>query len=102
MHCNHHAVLGYERERHLLERTGLDVEVLNSGCCGLAVWFGFDADHYVVARQCAERVLLPAVRAAAPDSLIIADGFSCREQIAQSSSRHARHLAEVLRPRPAI
>jgi hypothetical protein len=60
--------------------------------------FGFEKQKYEVSIACAERVLLPAVRAAAPDTLLIADGFSCREQIAQCTGRTALHLAEVLKP----
>ena len=59
--------------------------------------FGFEADHYDVSMQVGELVLLPAVRRAAPDTLIVADGFSCREQIAQGTAKRALHLAEALR-----
>src|SRR5205823_4090360 len=75
---------------------GLDVTVLDAGCCGMAGSFGFEKDHYDVSIKCGERVLLPAMRAAARDTLIIADGFSCREQIAQMTDRQALHLAQVI------
>jgi Fe-S oxidoreductase len=68
----------------------------DSGCCGMAGSFGFEAQKYAVAQACGERVLLPAVRRTAPGSLVIADGYSCREQIAQSTGREALHLAQVL------
>ncbi|HXO20067.1 MAG TPA: FAD-linked oxidase C-terminal domain-containing protein, partial [Thermoanaerobaculia bacterium] len=96
-HCHQQAVLRMDDERAVLGRLGLDFEVLDSGCCGMAGAFGFERRHYDVAQQIGERVLLPAVRQAAPETLILADGFSCREQIAQSTGRQALHLAEVLR-----
>jgi FAD/FMN-containing dehydrogenase/Fe-S oxidoreductase len=94
-HCHHHAVMGFEADRKLLERTGLDVQVLDSGCCGMAGAFGFEDGHYDVSIAIGERVLLPAVREAR-DAIVIADGFSCREQIGQGAGRRAWHLAEVL------
>jgi Fe-S oxidoreductase len=96
-HCNHHAVLKTRADKGILDRMGLDFRVLNSGCCGMAGSFGFEAEHYDVSIKCGERVLLPAVRGASPDTLIITDGFSCREQIAQCTGRDALHLAQVLR-----
>ena len=96
VHCHQHAVLGFEHESALLRRLGLDVEVLDSGCCGMAGGFGFETEHYDVSMKCAERVLLPRVREASAETLVIADGFSCREQIAQGTHRLALHLAEVL------
>ncbi|MGH8242435.1 MAG: FAD-binding and (Fe-S)-binding domain-containing protein, partial [Steroidobacteraceae bacterium] len=96
VHCHQHAVLGFEHESALLRRLGLDVEVLDSGCCGMAGGFGFETEHYEVSMKCAERVLLPRVREASAETLVIADGFSCREQIAQGAHRRALHLAEVL------
>ena len=70
--------------------------MLDSGCCGMAGSFGFEAGHYDVSVAVGERVLLPAVRQAADDTLIIADGFSCREQIAGLTGRGALHLAQVI------
>ncbi len=98
-HCHHHAIMGFDADRELLGKMGLDVDVLDSGCCGLAGNFGFEKGHYDVSEACGERVLLPAVRAAAADDVIVADGFSCRTQIQQSDAngRHAMHLAELLR-----
>jgi FAD/FMN-containing dehydrogenase/Fe-S oxidoreductase len=96
-HCHHKAIMTMKDEDAVLQRLGLDYTMLDSGCCGMAGAFGFEAgEHYEVAMKCGERVLLPAVRAAEKDSLIIADGFSCREQIAQASDRHALHLAQVI------
>lgn len=86
-----------DAERHVLQALELDTQELDSGCCGMAGSFGFEQDKYDVSIACAERVLLPAVRNAATDMLLIADGFSCREQIAQTAGREALHLAQVLR-----
>jgi len=96
-HCHHKAVLKWQEEVELLRKTGLQIDVLDSGCCGMAGAFGYEADHYGVSVACGERVLLPAVRQAAPDTLIVADGFSCREQIEQQAARHPLHFAQVLR-----
>ena len=97
-HCHHKSVIGMADERKVLEKLGLDFELLDSGCCGMAGAFGFEeGEHYDVAIKCGERVLLPSVRDAAPDTLVITDGFSCREQIAQCTERRALHLAEVIR-----
>ena len=96
-HCHQQAVLGMGAEERILRETLAEVTPVNGGCCGMAGAFGFEADHYDVSMACGERALLPAVRAAPKDTLIIADGFSCREQIAQSTDRRALSLAEVLR-----
>ncbi|HEY4020189.1 MAG TPA: FAD-binding and (Fe-S)-binding domain-containing protein [Pseudonocardiaceae bacterium] len=99
VHCHQHAVLDdWSADRDLLERAGADVDRLASGCCGLAGNFGFERGHGEVSEACAESVLLPAVRAAAPQDVILADGFSCRTQIHQldSGGREAVHLAELL------
>jgi Fe-S oxidoreductase len=96
-HCHHRSVLKLDAERRVLAKLGLDFELLDAGCCGMAGAFGFErGEHYEVSMRCGERVLLPAVRQAAPDTLIVADGFSCREQIVQATGRRALHLAEVL------
>ena len=97
-HCHHKAVFNMKAERTLLEQTGAQVTMLDSGCCGMAGPFGFERDKYAVSQTLGERVLLPAVRAAAHDTVIVTDGFSCREQIAQNTSRRAVHVAEVLAP----
>ena len=85
-----------DAEQSVLRKLELDFQTLDSGCCGMAGSFGFEKTKYDVSIACAERVLLPAVRKAAPDTLLVADGFSCREQIAQTSGREALHLAQVL------
>ncbi len=95
-HCHHKSVLKFESEQELLRRLGLDFQVLDSGCCGMAGSFGFEDGKYEISRQIGERVLLPAVRSAAPDTLIIADGFSCFQQIEQLTGRQPLHISEVL------
>jgi Fe-S oxidoreductase len=95
-HCHHKALMGMSAEEEVLKRLGLHFTLLDSGCCGMAGAFGFERDHYDVSIKVGERVLLPAVRAADRNTMIIADGFSCREQIAQTTGRRALHLAEVL------
>ncbi len=96
-HCHHKTVLKLEAEKELFERMGLDYSMPETGCCGMAGAFGFESgEHYDVAIKAGERVLLPAVRAADKDTLVVADGFSCREQIAQTTDRHALHVAQVL------
>jgi FAD/FMN-containing dehydrogenase/Fe-S oxidoreductase len=96
-HCHHRSIFGIEPEMKLLKEMGLEVEVPESGCCGMAGSFGFEpGDHYRVSMACGERALLPAVRQAENETLIIADGFSCQEQIAQTTNRRALHLAQVL------
>jgi FAD/FMN-containing dehydrogenase/Fe-S oxidoreductase len=96
-HCHHKAVIRMTAEARLLSKMGLDFEILDSGCCGMAGSFGFEADHYDVSVAVGEQVLLPAVRKADADTLLIADGFSCRQQIEQTTGRKALHIAEVLR-----
>ena len=95
-HCHHKSIFNMKAERALLQQTGAHVTMLDSGCCGMAGPFGFESDKYAVSQTLGERVLLPAVRAAAGDTLIVTDGFSCREQIAQGTRRRALHVAEVL------
>ncbi|GAA2787629.1 FAD-binding and (Fe-S)-binding domain-containing protein [Streptomyces showdoensis] len=95
-HCHQHAVLGDAADRRLRERAGLDGEPAG-GCCGLAGNFGFEPGHEEVSAACAEDQLLPALRAAPPHAVVLADGFSCRTQIAHTRpDRHARHTAEIL------
>ncbi|MFF3317493.1 FAD-binding and (Fe-S)-binding domain-containing protein [Streptomyces sp. NPDC003035] len=94
-HCHQHAVLGDAPERRLRERAGLTGD-LSGGCCGLAGNFGFEPGHYEVSVACAEDRLLPAVRAADENAVLLADGFSCRTQLDHLTGRRAHHLAEVL------
>jgi FAD/FMN-containing dehydrogenase/Fe-S oxidoreductase len=97
-HCHQKALAAMDDEAKILDATGLDCEILDSGCCGMAGAFGFEAgERYEVSIRCGERVLLPRIREAAAGTRLIADGFSCREQIAQATGRRALHLAELLR-----
>jgi Fe-S oxidoreductase len=95
-HCHHKSVMKMTDEESVLKRMGVAYEAPAPGCCGMAGSFGFEHDKYDISVAIGEMELLPAVRNASPDSLIIADGFSCREQIAQCTDRHALHLAEVI------
>ena len=96
-HCHHKATGGTAPEKTLLERIGLEVEELDAGCCGMAGGWGYETGHYEVSIACGERVLLPKVREAPPEMLIVAGGFSCRSQIEQTGTgRRALHPAQVL------
>ncbi len=95
-HCHHKAIMHMDAEVAMLKAMGLDYEVPDAGCCGMAGSFGFGADHYEVSTRVGERVLLPRVRDAADDTFIIANGFSCREQVSQLTGRRGLHLAEVI------
>jgi FAD/FMN-containing dehydrogenase/Fe-S oxidoreductase len=98
VHCHQHAVLDWQADRKLLHRAGVDAEQLDSGCCGLAGNFGFEPGHLEVSEACAERVLLPRLRDEPPETVVLADGFSCRTQIHEldSGGHEAVHLAELL------
>jgi Fe-S oxidoreductase len=96
-HCHQKALTGMDHTACVLAALGVKATMLDAGCCGMAGAFGFDADHYDVSIQVGERVLLPAVRGAPGDMLLVADGFSCREQIVQATGRKASHLAEIVR-----
>jgi Fe-S oxidoreductase len=96
-HCHQKAIMKMSSEEALLRKMGLDLETPDTGCCGMAGAFGFEpGEHYDVSIACGERVLLPAVREAAEDELIIADGFSCREQVTQETDRVPLHFAQVV------
>jgi FAD/FMN-containing dehydrogenase/Fe-S oxidoreductase len=95
-HCHHKSLMKMKDEMTILKATGAEVELLDSGCCGMAGPFGFEKEKYEVSQALGERALLPAVRSASSETLIVTDGFSCREQIAQNSTRRALHFAEVL------
>jgi Fe-S oxidoreductase len=96
-HCHHKSVMGTDDEVAVLKKLGLDFSAPWAGCCGMAGSFGFEAAHHVIAMKIGEQALLPAVRQADRDTLVIANGFSCQEQIGQGTGRHALHLAQVIR-----
>jgi FAD/FMN-containing dehydrogenase/Fe-S oxidoreductase len=96
-HCHHKAVMRFDAEEALLRGIGLELTHPDSGCCGMAGAFGFEKKHYDLSMKVGERVLLPMVREADAETLIIANGFSCREQIEQSTGRATLHFAEVLK-----
>ncbi|WP_273886830.1 FAD-binding and (Fe-S)-binding domain-containing protein [Rubrobacter naiadicus] len=96
-HCQGEAVIGTQADVELMRRIGLDYEVLDSGCCGLAGSFGFERDHYDISMRIGERRLLPAVREAGGETLLIADGFSCKTQVEQGTDRRPLHLAQVIK-----
>jgi FAD/FMN-containing dehydrogenase/Fe-S oxidoreductase len=96
-HCHEKAVLNFDCEKTLLQKMGLELTTPDTGCCGMAGAFGFEQKHLDVSLACGERVLLPVVRDASRDSLIIADGFSCREQVRQMSDRVPLHFAQVVK-----
>ncbi len=96
VHCHQHATLGFDADEALLAQAGVAARRLPAGCCGLAGNFGFERSHYEVSQALAEQTLLPAIREASPETLVLADGFSCRTQIEQNTDRHPVHLAEIL------
>jgi len=95
-HCHQKSLMKMTHAESLLRKMGAELHSLDAGCCGMAGPFGFERDKYSIAQAAGERVLLPAVRQASPDTLIVSDGFSCREQILQSTGRRAFHLAEAI------
>ena len=94
-HCHHHAVMGWEVDAKLLASTGAKVNRV-AGCCGLAGNWGMEQGHYDVSVAVAESNLLPAVRAASADAIVLADGFSCRTQLDDLANQPALHLAQLL------
>ncbi|WP_240645774.1 FAD-binding and (Fe-S)-binding domain-containing protein [Georgenia sp. SYP-B2076] len=94
-HCHHHSVMGWDADAALLARAGATVTQL-AGCCGLAGNFGMEAGHYDTSVAVAENALLPALREAGPQTVYLADGFSCRTQAEQLAGRHGVHLAQLL------
>lgn len=98
-HCHHHAVLGFDREQELLDRLQIAVDRPAQGCCGMAGAFGMAKETFAIGRKIGERELLPRVRELKPDTMVIADGFSCRVQIEANGGRNTLHIAELLRER---
>ena len=96
LHCHHRAVMGTTAEERLLRATGLDWKIPEAGCCGMAGAFGFEAKNYEISRRLAEHRLLPALRSTSRETLVIANGFSCREQMRGETEARPLHIAEVL------
>ena len=96
-HCHHKALMKMDDESSLLSKMGVDLQLIDSGCCGMAGSFGFEKDKFEMSQAIGERILLPAVRETSPETLIISNGFSCREQIRQTTGRQAIHIAEAMR-----
>jgi FAD/FMN-containing dehydrogenase/Fe-S oxidoreductase len=96
-HCHHKAVMGMEAEKKLMKKIAPDFDLLDSGCCGMAGYFGYEkGSHYDVSIKAGERVLLPAVRNADESTIVVTDGFSCRQQIEQQTGRKSMHLAQLI------
>jgi len=96
-HCHHKSIMKMDCEKDVLKKTGLDFEVLDTSCCGMAGYFGYEkGEHYDVSIRAGELMLLPKVREADKSTVIVTDGFSCREQIEQETDRKGMHLAQVL------
>jgi Fe-S oxidoreductase len=95
-HCHHKALVGNEPSVAALKAAGYDVEVIPSGCCGMAGDFGYEISHYEISRAIGEDRLFPAVRSAALETVIVASGTSCRHQIVHFTRRHPVHLVEAL------
>jgi FAD/FMN-containing dehydrogenase/Fe-S oxidoreductase len=96
-HCHHRATGGMDAEHSLLKRMGVEIEPVNGGCCGLAGSWGFEPGHYDVSMASGELALLPAVRRAEANTIVVADGFSCQTQIGQSDAgRQALHVAQLM------
>lgn len=97
VHCHQKSMLGYDAELSVLQRLGVEVDMVGGGCCGLAGNYGFEPGHLEVSRTLGERELFPKIRAAGDDALVVADGFSCRTQIREGTDASGVTLAEVLR-----
>jgi Fe-S oxidoreductase len=95
-HCHQKALMKMTDEESLFRKMGVDLHSIDSGCCGMAGPFGYERDKFEVSQAVGERGLLPAVRKTPSDALIVSDGFSCREQIFQSTGKHALHVAEAI------
>jgi FAD/FMN-containing dehydrogenase/Fe-S oxidoreductase len=98
-HCHHRSTMGMHDEIALLRLTGADVQLLDSGCCGMAGPFGFEKEKFALSQKLGERVLLPTIRNNSK-AIIVSDGFSCCEQITQNTNARPKHLAELLAQPP--
>ncbi|HEY0359576.1 MAG TPA: FAD-binding and (Fe-S)-binding domain-containing protein [Mycobacteriales bacterium] len=96
VHCHQSSVLGYDADRRLMARAGIDTAEMQQSCCGLAGNFGFEKGHFDVSQAAGERLLLPAIEGAPDDAVLLADGYSCRTQVQQLAGRRPQHLVEAL------
>ncbi|MCW2566983.1 MAG: putative FAD-linked oxidoreductase [Mycobacterium sp.] len=96
VHCHQSSVLGYDADRRLMARAGIDTAEMQQSCCGLAGNFGFEKGHFDVSRAAGERLLLPAIEGAPDDAVLLADGYSCRTQVQQLAGQRPQHLVEAL------
>jgi len=102
LHCHRQALAGPDALREVLGALpGVEARILDAGCCGMAGSFGYDRRHYDLSMAIGERVLLPAVRDAAPGTLLVVEGTSCRQQVLDGTGRRGLHPAELLAMRLA-
>jgi FAD/FMN-containing dehydrogenase/Fe-S oxidoreductase len=94
-HCHQKALFGMQGDTALLTKLGVKWTLLDTGCCGMAGSFGFNAAHHALSEKIGEEALFPAVRNAAAETIVLTNGFSCREQIEQGTGRHALHIAQL-------
>ncbi|ACD21049.1 FAD-binding and (Fe-S)-binding domain-containing protein [Paraburkholderia phytofirmans] len=94
-HCHQKALFGMQGDTALLNKLGVKWKLLDTGCCGMAGSFGFNAEHHALSTKIGEDKLFPAVRAASVETIVLTNGFSCREQIEQGTGRHAMHIAQL-------
>jgi len=94
-HCHQKSLFGMQGDTALLERLGVQWKLLDTGCCGMAGSFGFNDKHHAMSEQIGEDKLFPALRAATPQTIVLTNGFSCREQIEHGTGRTALHIAQL-------
>ena len=94
-HCHQKALFGMQGDTALLAQLGVKWKLLDTGCCGMAGSFGFNAEHQALSEKIGEDKLFPAIRSAAAQTIVLTNGFSCREQIEQGTGRHALHIAQL-------
>ena len=95
-HCHQKSIFGMKGDTELLDKLGVRWTLLDTGCCGMAGSFGFSADHYELSMKIAEDKLLPLVRNAHAEAIVVTNGFSCREQIEQGAGRQTLHIAQLV------
>ena len=96
-HCHQKSIFGMKGDTALLDKLGVRWSLLDTGCCGMAGSFGFNADHYDLSMKIAEDKLLPLVRNAPSETIVVTNGFSCREQIQHGAGRQPVHIAQLAR-----